>query len=114
VIQETLCRLCSGKSSEKFHLHGLNGIDTIYFECGNCGSLQTQEPTWLCDAYAQSNLSDLDTGAAQRVLGNHAFVLVAAKIFRLQTILDFGGRTAASFAQRRYRGRGPLRNLNLR
>jgi 2-polyprenyl-3-methyl-5-hydroxy-6-metoxy-1,4-benzoquinol methylase len=91
VMQNTPCRLCGGTSAEKFHLHGLKGIDITYFECVNCGSLQTQEPTWLREAYAHSNLSDLDTGAAQRVVGNHAFVLVAAKIFRLQTILDFGG-----------------------
>jgi hypothetical protein len=33
----------------------------------------------------------MDVGAAQRVLVNHAFVLLFAKSFRLQTILDFGG-----------------------
>jgi hypothetical protein len=78
-------------STEKFHLRGISGIDIGYFECVNCGSLQTQEPTWLANAYARSNLADADTGAAQRVLVNHAFVLAAVKIFRLRTILDFGG-----------------------
>ena len=78
-------------STEKFHLRGISGIEIRYFECVNCGSLQTQEPIWLSQAYAHSNLSQADTGAAQRVLINHAFVLVAAKIFGLRTILDFGG-----------------------
>jgi hypothetical protein len=33
----------------------------------------------------------MDVGAAQRILGNHAFVLLFAKSFRLRTMLDFGG-----------------------
>lgn len=57
----------------------------------NCGSLQTQEPTWLDRAYATSNLSQLDVGSVQRTLINHALVLIAAKVFRVRTILDFGG-----------------------
>jgi Methyltransferase domain len=89
--QEIACRFCGAMSTEKFHLRGISGIDIRYFECVNCGSLQTQEPIWLSQAYAHSNLSQADTGAAQRVLINHAFVLVAAKLFGLRTILDFGG-----------------------
>jgi hypothetical protein len=65
--------------------------DVTYFECANCGSLQTQEPFWLSEAYAGSNLHDTDVGAAQRVLVNCAFVLLFAKIFQLRTTLDFGG-----------------------
>jgi hypothetical protein len=91
VNQDTRCRLCGSKSAEKFRLRGLQGIDVAYFECANCRSLQTQEPTWLGDAYGQSNLANTDTGAAQRVLGNHAFILIAAKLFHLRTMLDFGG-----------------------
>jgi Methyltransferase domain len=90
-MQDIPCRLCGGKSTEKFHLRGLQGIDITYFECINCGSLQTQEPTWLPEAYKRSHLANADTGAAQRVFGNHALVLIAAKVLRLQTILDFGG-----------------------
>jgi hypothetical protein len=90
-MKDISCRLCGGKLAEKFRRRGLQGIDIIYFECMNCGSLQTQEPTWLCEAYARSNLTDVDVGAAQRVLANQAFVLIAAKLLQLQTILDFGG-----------------------
>jgi Methyltransferase domain len=89
--QEIACRLCGAESRKKFHLPGISGIQIAYFECANCGSLQTQEPTWLSEAYAHSNLAIADTGAAQRMLINHAFVLAAAKVFRLRTILDFGG-----------------------
>ena len=91
VNHDARCRLCGSKSTEKFRLRGLQGFDVTYFECANCRSLQTQEPTWFGDAYGHSNLASGDTGAAQRVLENHAFILLAAKIFRLQTMLDFGG-----------------------
>jgi hypothetical protein len=90
-IAGPICRLCDGATIEKFYLTGIFGVNIRYFECRNCGCLQTQQPTWLSDAYASSNLSVADTGAAQRVLLNHAFVLAIAKIFRLKTILDFGG-----------------------
>jgi hypothetical protein len=70
---------------------GFQGIDFVYSECGQCGSLQTQRPTWLNAAYAQSNLTNADVGAAQRVLINFALVLVLTKILRIESILDFGG-----------------------
>jgi len=91
VTQTIHCRLCGGQAAEKFHLRGFSEADLVYFECATCGSLQTQEPTWLVEAYANSNLANTDVGAAQRVLINYAFVLFIAKILRLQTILDFGG-----------------------
>jgi Methyltransferase domain len=91
ISQTVRCRLCGAESVEKFRLKGLQGVVLCYFECIGCGSLQTQEPTWLNDAYARSNLSDGDTGAAQRVSINQAFVLVAARLFTLHRILDFGG-----------------------
>jgi 2-polyprenyl-3-methyl-5-hydroxy-6-metoxy-1,4-benzoquinol methylase len=53
--------------------------------------LQTQEPTWLKQAYGDSNLALSDTGAAQRVLANHAFILIVTKMFGLSRVLDFGG-----------------------
>jgi len=91
VTEEITCRLCGAMSTKKFYLRGISGIDIRYFECTNCESLQTQEPTWLAKAYGRSNLADADTGAAQRVLISHAFVVAAVKFFRVRTILDFGG-----------------------
>jgi Methyltransferase domain len=85
------CRLCGSESAMKFQLRGFNRLNTVYFECTNCGSLQTQEPSWLQEAYTNSNLSITDTGAAQRVLVNHAWVLMFARFFQLRRMLDFGG-----------------------
>jgi hypothetical protein len=89
--EEVICRLCGGMTIEKFHLPGVAGINIKYFECQKCGSLETQQPTWLSDVYGRSNLSSADTGAAQRVVLNHAFVFAVAKVLQVRTILDFGG-----------------------
>jgi len=45
----------------------------------------------LGEAYAESNLSPLDTGAAQRNLNNLGAVLAIARWLGLRRVLDFGG-----------------------
>jgi hypothetical protein len=77
------CRLCGGKSTKKFHRRSLQEIDIAYFECTHCGSLQTQDPTWLHEVHAHGphGRKGGDTGAAQRILTNHALVLITAKVF---------------------------------
>jgi Methyltransferase domain len=89
-MQTTSCRLCAGATTPKFSLEAPPGTIS-YFECVSCGSLQTQEPTWLEQAYAQSNMSDLDTGSVQRALHNCAFILLLAKLLPIHKSLDFGG-----------------------
>lgn len=69
----------------------LNKYDVGYEECAGCGSLQTQQPTWLAEAYSASWLAAADVGAAQRVHQNHAAVLRLAQMFKLNHLLDFGG-----------------------
>jgi hypothetical protein len=61
-----------------------------YQECIQCKSLQTEDPYWLGEAYG-SNLSNLDTFAAQRNLTNLAASFVIARLFRLKNVLDYGG-----------------------
>jgi hypothetical protein len=85
------CRLCSKSAVKKFSLDTTIAGEIFYYECESCLSLETQVPIWLEKAYADSNLSSLDVGAAQRVLVSHAFILLFAKIFKVGTILDFGG-----------------------
>jgi hypothetical protein len=85
------CRLCGANSVAKFRLTVLDRFEVQYFECANCGSLQTEEPYWLTEAYGQSNLGYSDAGAAQRVLINCSFVALFTRLMRLHTALDFGG-----------------------
>lgn len=84
------CRLCGGALSPRFRARVLGRHDVGYFACAACGSLQTEPPHWLGEAYA-SNLSDIDTGAAQRCFTNLGASQAVARIFGFTDILDIGG-----------------------
>ena len=63
-----LCRLCDAPAQKVFTGTVL-GEPRSYFECADCGSLQTSPPTWLDAAYAD-NISVYDTGVMLRNLAN--------------------------------------------
>lgn len=85
------CRLCGGTLSPRFQLLVLHKHRVSYFECQTCHSLQTETPYWLEEAYQKSNLSYLDTGAAQRNLNNQALCLALARLFGAKNVVDRGG-----------------------
>jgi hypothetical protein len=89
--REDLCRLCAGKLELQFRLQVLGQYSVGYFRCTNCHSLQTEPPYWLEQAYEANNLSNLDTGAAQRNLHNLAACWSIAKLLHLRNVLDVGG-----------------------
>src|SRR5262249_47793757 len=91
ITPDCSCRLCGDNTEEKFRLCVLGRFEVRYFECTNCGSLQTEEPHWLSEAYGKSNLAYSDVGAAQRVLVACSFIALFAKLMSVRTILDFGG-----------------------
>jgi hypothetical protein len=84
------CRLCDGALTQRFSLRLLGQQDVRYFVCAKCGSLQTELPSWLEQAYGQ-NLSSLDTGAAQRNLKNMAACYTVARVLKLTRLVDMGG-----------------------
>jgi Methyltransferase domain len=90
-VNDIACRLCGGTAHLRFEGQLLERHRVQYFECQDCGSLQTEAPHWLDEAYADSNLSPLDTGAAQRNLNNLGAVLALARWLGLTRILDHGG-----------------------
>lgn len=85
------CRLCGGDLIHRFDGVLLGRHAVRYFECRACGSLQTEPPHWLDEAYAASNLSALDTGAAQRNVNNLGSVLALARWLGLARVVDHGG-----------------------
>lgn len=88
---EEICRLCSGPLEYMFSKRVLAVHDVGYYQCSRCGSLQTETPYWLDEAYSRS-LTDLDVGAVQRCLNFHALTFSAAKtLCRSPRILDIGG-----------------------
>lgn len=85
------CRLCGGTTQFQFTLTLLGRHEVGYFRCTHCQSLQTETPYWLDAAYGAGNLSNLDTGAAQRNLINAAACLAVARLFGLHQVIDIGG-----------------------
>jgi hypothetical protein len=73
-----------------FDLLLLNKYRVNYYRCLSCGSLQTEPPFWLEEAYDR-NLSWLDTAAAQRTLNNLAASYAVCRILGLKHVVDFGG-----------------------
>lgn len=85
------CRLCNKPTSEMFSKTILGKHNVKYFECVSCGSLQTEKPYWLHEAYSNKNLSSLDTGAAQRNIHNLAACFAISKVFNIKNVIDIGG-----------------------
>jgi methyltransferase family protein len=84
------CRLCGGPCRRVFTQTILHKYRVAYYRCDTCSSLQTQDAYWLEEAYA-TNLSGLDTGAAQRNISNLAICFFISKLYNLKDIIDFGG-----------------------
>lgn len=70
----------------------LHKHDVWYERCEGCGSLQTETPYWLAEAY-RSNIAVSDVGAVNRCLSSRAMVwlILTATRMRSARLLDFGG-----------------------
>lgn len=84
------CRLCNGETRYLFSRKVLGKYTVGYLECTDCGSLQSESPYWLAEAY-QTSLASLDTGAAQRCLTNWGLTFFVAKLFSSRSLIDWGG-----------------------
>lgn len=84
------CRLCEGAARFAFYKLLINKYRVAFYRCAACGSLQSEMPYWLNEAYSSSVLQ-IDPGAAQRVLDCVGLVYVMAKAFGFRRMLDFGG-----------------------
>lgn len=65
--QQIPCRLCSAPSIPVFTAEVLNKHPVRYYECVTCGSLQTEVPFWLADAYRPEALAT-DVGIVERTI----------------------------------------------
>lgn len=85
------CRLCEAEAVEVFSAELIGCHHVRYYRCQGCGSLQTEQPYWLDEAYSNSNLAVLDTGVAQRNLNNLAAVYAWTRLFGIRAVVDVGG-----------------------
>ena len=87
----TFCRLCSAPTRYTFSNHVL-GRPARYFDCPQCGYVQTEAPYWLAQAYGQP-IGDADTGILLRNRANVARVSAALLALGRPRgrVLDAGG-----------------------
>jgi hypothetical protein len=62
------CPLCKSERRHAFNAVLLKKHAVEYYYCKTCGSLQTQEPYWLAEAYSET-IGDADTGLVTRNQG---------------------------------------------
>jgi hypothetical protein len=86
------CRLCSSVILSQFSNAKILGHQVMYFECGICGYVQTEEPTWLDEAY-KSPINPSDTGIMARNLSNVELVLATLALMKERhgTVVDYAG-----------------------
>jgi Methyltransferase domain len=88
------CRLCGGATRTQFTLQVLGAHPCRYLVCDACGSLQTEPPYWLAEAYRDSHLTALDTGVFWRCNESLGIVWLTARLLRLPRrarVVDYGG-----------------------
>jgi hypothetical protein len=70
----------------------LSKYDVVYYQCGTCGFLQTEEPFWLTEAYHES-MTLSDTGGLLRSLSlaETISVIIYFLFDRNARYLDFAG-----------------------
>jgi len=87
------CRLCGGPTALGFTARVLDKYPTGYWRCSACGSMQTDPPHWLDEAYANVRLA-ADTGMVARNLQMaqlSSLLLHIAGIGKSTLCLDWGG-----------------------
>lgn len=91
--ESTTCRLCGATGVQIFSKTILQKYDVAYFQCTQCESLQTAEPYWLDESYADSR-PIRDVWMVERNQHMQLIVYFIAKVFGLSSsdkILDWGG-----------------------
>jgi hypothetical protein len=86
------CRLCGGETVPLFEKMVLRKHKVGYHQCTVCGLTQTDEPTWLKDAYVDA-IHPTDTGVLARNLGARRVVATFLHLsgVRGEPCLDYAG-----------------------
>lgn len=91
--QNIKCRLCGREARHAFSRTILKKYKVSFYVCQQCESLQTEEPFWLEEAYADSRPIG-DIGMVERNQRAQALIYFISKLLKLTDntkILDWGG-----------------------
>ncbi|MBD2148115.1 glycosyltransferase [Sphaerospermopsis sp. FACHB-1194] len=86
------CKVCGSDSHYFSTAKILQKYDVDYFQCSNCGFVQTEHPYWLNEAYSEA-ITNSDVGLVYR---NNMMANIAAKLLfnyfdHEAKFLDYGG-----------------------
>ena len=86
------CRCCKKNLKKQLFSAEILKKEIAYFECDNCGYVQTEEPFWLKDAYS-SAINNSDTGIMTRNLYNVSLVMATLTLMRSRSspVVDYAG-----------------------
>lgn len=86
------CRVCGGAAEPIFDAVVLRKHHVRYFRCAACGFLETEEPHWLAEAYAEAiTLQDTGLVARNLALAEPVAVLLYSFFARDGKFVDFAG-----------------------
>jgi Methyltransferase domain len=74
IIMNIRCRICESELSVPSFSGAIFDLEVKYYDCNACGYVQTENPTWLDQAY-KAAINDCDTGIMQRNQINVGIVL---------------------------------------
>ena len=82
--------MCSEDLDFSFKETILEKHNITFYKCTKCGSLQTEKPYWLDDAYKAWN-TEFDTGLFARCYNNFLIIFLICKLTNFKNVLDYGG-----------------------
>jgi hypothetical protein len=86
------CRICTAETRAFARGVILGKYAAVYYQCGTCGFVQTDEPTWLSEAYGEAiNRSDVGMVNRNLMLAVQSSVVIAAFFDPRNKFIDFGG-----------------------
>lgn len=86
-----MCKICSSDATLLGKGILLNKYSVSYFQCTNCGFVQTESPYWLPEAYS-SAITKADLGLANRnlILSKISKAIIVAFFNKSGSFLDYG------------------------
>ena len=86
------CRLCEGRAKLSFETTFLKHVPVALYRCENCESLQTNDPEWLAEAYADTR-PVRDIWMVSRTERMKTLVVSVLRILRARNarLVDWGG-----------------------
>ncbi len=86
------CHVCASPTRMFGHGIVMGDIKTAYYQCKNCGFVQTDEPYWLKRAYENAiTRSDVGMVSRNQTLSTITRAIITAFFSRGKRFLDYGG-----------------------